>query len=255
MKQARSSTGRISELPDGLIHGILSFIPMTDVVKTCILSKRWRYIWTSVNTVRIDFDSPAFEKYPIIERITRFIDFVDKVLNLRDDVADVNKFYLTLPLSQVDEESLECPKFYDILASRLNAWICSVVRHNIKTLSITFRISAEWTFELPECLFNCKTLETWSLEMGGRGYSLIVVPKSCCLPNLRSVDFEALSFENPGAATRLVSSCPVLEYLGIADTGIEMDNHQDFIIDSSTLEELIVCNGGWQNTLMAKTTS
>ncbi|KAI3939893.1 hypothetical protein MKW98_029669 [Papaver atlanticum] len=98
---------------------------------------------------RQNFDSPAFEKYPIIERIARFIDFVDKVLNLRDDVADVNKFYLTLPLSQVDDESRECPKYYDILASHLNAWICSVVRHNIKTLSITFRIIAEWTFELP----------------------------------------------------------------------------------------------------------
>ncbi|KAI3910714.1 hypothetical protein MKW92_008475, partial [Papaver armeniacum] len=251
MEKTRNSTDRISELPDGLIHRILSFIPMTDVVKTCILSKRWRYIWTSVNTVGLNFNSPAFQKYPSKERITRFIDFMDKVLHLRDDVADVNKFCLALPLSQVDDESLECPKYYDILASRLNAWICSVVRHNIKTLSINICISAEWTFELPECLFNCKTLETWRLEMGGQGYSLIVVPESFCLPRLRSVNLEGLSFENPGAATRLISNCPVLESLGMYDTGMEMYNDQDFIIDSSTLEDLVVCNG--QNSLVAKT--
>ncbi|KAK3441471.1 hypothetical protein EUGRSUZ_B01848 [Eucalyptus grandis] len=37
----------ISALPDAVIHHIFSFLPLKDVVKTSVLSKRWRCTWTS----------------------------------------------------------------------------------------------------------------------------------------------------------------------------------------------------------------
>ncbi|KAL8509599.1 hypothetical protein ACS0TY_016721 [Phlomoides rotata] len=39
---------RLSELPDSLIHLILSFLPIRDVVSTTLLSKRWENLWTTV---------------------------------------------------------------------------------------------------------------------------------------------------------------------------------------------------------------
>jgi hypothetical protein len=39
---------RLSSLPDDIIHKILSTVSMKDVVKTSVLSSRWRYIWTSM---------------------------------------------------------------------------------------------------------------------------------------------------------------------------------------------------------------
>ncbi|KAJ0431498.1 putative F-box domain, leucine-rich repeat domain superfamily, F-box-like domain superfamily [Helianthus annuus] len=39
---------RLSSLPDDLIHKILSFIGIKDAINTCVLSSRWRYIWTTL---------------------------------------------------------------------------------------------------------------------------------------------------------------------------------------------------------------
>ncbi|KAK3431628.1 hypothetical protein EUGRSUZ_E03435 [Eucalyptus grandis] len=37
----------ISHLPDAIIHRIFSFLPFKDVVKTSMLSRQWRFAWTS----------------------------------------------------------------------------------------------------------------------------------------------------------------------------------------------------------------
>ncbi|KAF8015169.1 hypothetical protein BT93_H0849 [Corymbia citriodora subsp. variegata] len=51
----------ISLLPDCLIHHIFSFLPTRDVVKTCILSKRWQFVWTTISDLRFSvwsYDDP-----------------------------------------------------------------------------------------------------------------------------------------------------------------------------------------------------
>ena len=46
---------RISQLPDGVLHEILYFLGMNEAVKTCVLSKRWRYLWTPLPYLRFDY--------------------------------------------------------------------------------------------------------------------------------------------------------------------------------------------------------
>ncbi|RLM66614.1 hypothetical protein C2845_PM16G08280 [Panicum miliaceum] len=52
--RARSSSSsltggdRLSSLPDRLIHHILSFMKARQVVRTCVLSTRWKHLWRSV---------------------------------------------------------------------------------------------------------------------------------------------------------------------------------------------------------------
>uniref|UniRef100_A0A0D9XQ98 F-box domain-containing protein n=1 Tax=Leersia perrieri TaxID=77586 RepID=A0A0D9XQ98_9ORYZ len=51
---------RIGDLPDGILHHILGFLPATEAVRTCVLARRWRHLWKSVSTLRIanwDFSS------------------------------------------------------------------------------------------------------------------------------------------------------------------------------------------------------
>ncbi|KAK1379415.1 hypothetical protein POM88_026159 [Heracleum sosnowskyi] len=45
---------RISKLPDDLIHRIMSLMDVGQTVQTCVLSKRWKRVWTTLPYVRIN---------------------------------------------------------------------------------------------------------------------------------------------------------------------------------------------------------
>ncbi|XP_044435637.1 MEIOTIC F-BOX protein MOF-like [Triticum aestivum] len=46
---------RLSDLPDCLLHSILSFLESRQVVRSSVLSRRWKNIWRSVPCLDIDF--------------------------------------------------------------------------------------------------------------------------------------------------------------------------------------------------------
>ncbi|CAI9110410.1 OLC1v1010421C2 [Oldenlandia corymbosa var. corymbosa] len=71
----------ISELPDSILCYILSFIPTKFVVGTSVLSKRWKSMWTGVNT--LDFDDDLLHNgscYKEGEERPAFVEFVNNVL-------------------------------------------------------------------------------------------------------------------------------------------------------------------------------
>nr|XP_051191021.1 F-box protein At5g03100-like [Lolium perenne] len=53
---------RLSALPDDVIRLFLSFLPSRQAVQTCVLATRWRTLWKSVPSLRIDmrYDSAKF---------------------------------------------------------------------------------------------------------------------------------------------------------------------------------------------------
>ncbi|KAK4719222.1 hypothetical protein R3W88_017560 [Solanum pinnatisectum] len=56
-KRIWSETGCIdwiSQLPDSVIVQILSLLTVTDACKTTILSKRWQYLWTYIDSLNFD---------------------------------------------------------------------------------------------------------------------------------------------------------------------------------------------------------
>ncbi|XP_022769553.1 putative F-box/FBD/LRR-repeat protein At4g13965 [Durio zibethinus] len=80
MKKSRASKenemDRLSDLPDSLIHHILSSLNTKNAVQTCVLSKRWSHLWTCLPS--LNFDSQSF-KY-----LTSFKKFVLHVLSRRE---------------------------------------------------------------------------------------------------------------------------------------------------------------------------
>ncbi|PQP98604.1 uncharacterized protein Pyn_24289 [Prunus yedoensis var. nudiflora] len=57
---------RISELPYEVIVSIVSLLPLKEAVATSILSRRWRYVWSSTTTLNLEtvnFEDPETLRY------------------------------------------------------------------------------------------------------------------------------------------------------------------------------------------------
>ncbi|KAL5702653.1 hypothetical protein ACHQM5_027844 [Ranunculus cassubicifolius] len=75
-KSLAESVDIISGLIDDLLLVILSFLDIKDAVQTRMLSKRWRYLWSSLRNLNVDQRLyTCFRKYP-------FTNSMDKVITL-----------------------------------------------------------------------------------------------------------------------------------------------------------------------------
>ncbi|KAM0916667.1 hypothetical protein ACQ4PT_010016 [Festuca glaucescens] len=82
---------RLMDLPDSLLHTILSNLTAREVVQTCALSRRWRHVWLSAPSLDIDFrefrsaadpgDAAKSHKTMLQqEEFVQFEDFADNLL-------------------------------------------------------------------------------------------------------------------------------------------------------------------------------
>ncbi|KAL1127192.1 hypothetical protein V6Z11_A13G163200 [Gossypium hirsutum] len=72
---------RLSELPDNVILHIMSSLPMKEAVRTCLLSTRWKDLFTSISNIELD---GVLRKRRALRN--RFMEFVDGFLSLRKDI-------------------------------------------------------------------------------------------------------------------------------------------------------------------------
>ncbi|KAM1278800.1 hypothetical protein ACFX2J_030775 [Malus domestica] len=179
---------RISELPNDVLCRTLSFLPTKYAVRTTVLSKIWKNIWTSVpNLYFCDNDYPD---------VNAFMAFVDRVLDSHD-LSRIQKFCL----------HSSC---FDIEPSILNRWICTAIRHNVRELDLFVHSDAEDYFELPQTLFTSKNLEVLKLQFN----FIANPPASKCFPSLKSL---CVVIQHPESISvkMLFSYLPVLEDLEI----------------------------------------
>ncbi|CAN1185149.1 Putative F-box/LRR-repeat protein At5g02930 [Linum perenne] len=85
-KRIQNRLDRLSDLPDSILHYILSFLDTKSSIQTCILSRRWRCVWKYVdvlNFIRISLDEAKDDH--------QYERHVDQVLSLRSDCSRVRK--------------------------------------------------------------------------------------------------------------------------------------------------------------------
>ncbi|RLM61611.1 hypothetical protein C2845_PM14G02670 [Panicum miliaceum] len=109
---------RISALPDELLHHIMSFLPASDAVRTCVLPPRWRHLWAS--TPHLNVDAEGFYHK------CRFVKFVTALL-LRRVCTPLDSFWLraygpAISLSNFNHTA--------------NNWIFHALRNNVQVLGI-----------------------------------------------------------------------------------------------------------------------
>ncbi|GJZ75179.1 F-box domain, cyclin-like protein [Tanacetum coccineum] len=79
---AEEEEDRISNLPDDIIHRILSFLDMKYVVQNSAVSRKWKHIWTSMPYLNLD--SGLFPK------LAHFAKFVKQTLSHRNYHTNVS---------------------------------------------------------------------------------------------------------------------------------------------------------------------
>ncbi|CAL5089493.1 unnamed protein product [Urochloa decumbens] len=97
---AVSAVDRFSALPDGLIHTVLSFLPAPEVVRTCLLSRRWRSLWRSAPCINLDerdfgISIMIIRDGTLEEKWARFEDFATNLLLFHDNTSSLGEFRLS----------------------------------------------------------------------------------------------------------------------------------------------------------------
>nr|KAJ0195895.1 hypothetical protein LSAT_V11C700384890 [Lactuca sativa] len=209
----------ISNLPDCILHQILSFIPTKEVVKMSILSTRWKNLWASAPN--IDFNDGLLYAKTVDGRcrpeVSSFINFVDRVLALRDP-SNMEKFHLSC--------------FVCNNASKIHSWISYAIMHNVQELDLClFGVDP---FVIPRCMLDSTPLVSLKIKMD----CVIELPSHVSFPFLKTLHLSLVRFPDDASTEKLFSGCPFLEELVLLDCYLV--NLNNIVISSSTLKSLTI---------------
>ncbi|CAH1441122.1 unnamed protein product [Lactuca virosa] len=138
---------RISNLSEHLIDSILERIPFEDAIKTSIISKKWRYKWTSMKVLTFDDDfNEKIAKNGAVD-YNEYISTINQVLNLHK--GPISKFVIYIP-----------PMFLDSF-QEIDEWMMLLSRNNVTKLVLT---NSNRRYELPSHVFSCLGLTELILE-------------------------------------------------------------------------------------------
>ncbi|XP_023731543.1 F-box/FBD/LRR-repeat protein At1g13570 [Lactuca sativa] len=204
---------RISNLPEHLIDSILERVPLEEAVRTSILSKNWRYRWTTMKELVFDQQfSKKFAKNGAFGH-NGFIRIVNKVLFFHK--GPILKFHVHVPNMFLDN------------FEEVDQWVLFLSRNGVNELLLN---NSNRRSELPSYLFCC--LELTKLELH----------KCCFKPPLEFEGFlnlEKLRLEDIDFGARLCGTkfnLPQLKKLSL----LKCTNVYNFNIKATRLQELIV---------------
>ncbi|CAL4940963.1 unnamed protein product [Urochloa decumbens] len=199
-RRVRGEDCRINALPDGVLLRAISFLGARQAVQTCVLSRRWRHLWRSVdriNATRHEFDGMADSEE---KRHVLFKKFTNGFLMLRNPVP-LDEFRLSYCMP--DQEVSVDP---DADSEDANLWICHALQSNARSVEV--KIWAD-RLHLDPAMFASKCFLT-SLQL------------SC-----------VILFH--GFFRNLQTGCASLEHLLLSDCAID-----DVEISSQTLKVLTI---------------
>ncbi|KAM7472055.1 hypothetical protein LguiA_010238 [Lonicera macranthoides] len=185
---------QIGELPDEILTNILSLLTLREAVRTSVVSRRWKNLWT-FTTGSLDFDFGSY----VLSQISDCMQF--EILNQERAVyiSRVNKILNSHQGATIDEFRV---KFDLQLSARsdINSWINFALRKRVKRLQLNLE-------QLEVNLDNCYPFlaEAPSSQLGSN-YNNISCLTSLDL-NYVNVTGQVLKY--------LLSNCPFLEFVRI----------------------------------------
>ncbi|XP_074281371.1 uncharacterized protein LOC141606220 [Silene latifolia] len=201
----RGTVDRISELPEFILHSILSNLDTKEVYRTSVLSKRWYDVWSSVPV--LDFQSRYYKKeyWNCLfhgasvndDVIQSFLGFIDRTMQRYDTRKyRIRKLHLELPRADEKIELL------------VDKWLRIAVQNQVEELLIrNFPFCSRETpfYRLPEILFRAKSLKDLHC-------SSVVLPYYETM-ELISLEYLTLLLDtvDTDLLQRIISFCPLVE--------------------------------------------
>ncbi|KAJ9559055.1 hypothetical protein OSB04_013669 [Centaurea solstitialis] len=204
---------RLSNLPESLVGLILERLPIQDAVRTSILSKKWRYRWTTMTSLVLDKQfSRKYANNGAYDH-NGFIRIVNQVIILHP--RPITKITLHIPQMHLDS-------FQEI-----DQWMLFLSRNGIRVLVFT---NSNRPYKLPSQLSSCSKLRKLKLE------NCIFAPplKFEGFPNLESLSLTKIDFRADSCGTLV--NLPRLKRL----TFFSCKNVHNFKINAQKLEYLFV---------------
>ncbi|KAL5716307.1 hypothetical protein ACHQM5_018022 [Ranunculus cassubicifolius] len=216
----KNEEDRLSDLPDVLIHRIFSFLDMTEVVSTSLLSNKWRYFWRSTPILNFDLTSwvnrgglagsPGCYSKEFLEKFKSFLNFVDKVLILGGN-SHIQKFDL-------------CGSDIFFNAPRLKSWVIRALERHVKQICIDMEdFSLGKPLDLPANLFasNLRDLKLYFTHHITRPIARVRLPSSLSTAGrIETLELHTILFPQGDATGELVLSCPLLKNLKIIQCNV-----------------------------------
>ncbi|XP_075665136.1 F-box/LRR-repeat protein At5g02910-like [Castanea sativa] len=152
---------RISDLPDFILHHILSLLSRKEAAKTGLLSKKWNCVWSSFpildfnQTHYLNLHSPSLPdtRPESQKRVEKFMNDVDKSISrFHKHQLPMQKFILNMTL--VDFK----------LASLVHKWIGMALEHGVKEIDLRVRTKRNTWYCLPGTIFFAKSTNNCKLE-------------------------------------------------------------------------------------------
>ncbi|CAA7016738.1 unnamed protein product [Microthlaspi erraticum] len=187
--------GCISNLPDEIACHILSFLTTREAALSCVLSKRWRYLFAFTPNLRFE-ENDFVNGYSDVDIPSSFRDFLDRVLATSGN-SPIKKFSL---------------KYRDcVVSDHTNRWICNVLSRGALA-RLHLDVISRGVTSLSLEVFTCKTLVKLKL---GRSFVINTIPENASLPALKTLFLDCIRISNPHRCPfeALLSAFPVLEEL------------------------------------------
>jgi hypothetical protein len=203
---------RLSDLPEGVLHRVMSFLDSRQAVRTCVLSRRWRDVWRTVPRVHADFcdftlnwtsDDDEVDEAAVAEDEVVFNRFVNRLLELRDPNASIRSFFLRFCRSDGGDDG----------SAEGNRWISYALQKNVRVLEVAVLSHA---LELDHSVFSSRYL--------------------------RTMDFSNVVM-NQGFFKQLEMGCPELEELFLDECFIVDDEISSQTLKVLTLDATHFCCG------------
>ncbi|PNY12257.1 F-box/FBD/LRR-repeat protein [Trifolium pratense] len=207
-KKSRAATAdqkedRMTNLPDGVLNHILSFLPTKTTVSTARLSSRWRHLWKDISVLNFSDDSHEYN-HQQSERFKSFAVMVNSVIALLHKPREVRKMTLECAHSLSDDKFRE----YSV-----DTWVRAVIGPHLEKLNLIFSFSGEASdFKLPQTLFTSTNLV--SLRLSGGITLQMQSATTVSFPSLKEMLINIGYVEVP-SLNALLGGCPIVEILDL----------------------------------------